>query len=46
MSDKLATELIGTAALVFTIQVSVATAADLAPLAIGSILVALVFAGG
>mmetsp|Transcript_34343 Transcript_34343/g.83065 ORF Transcript_34343/g.83065 Transcript_34343/m.83065 type:complete len:222 (+) Transcript_34343:111-776(+) len=37
------TELIGTAILVFTIQVA---SSDLAPLAIGSILISIVFAGG
>ncbi len=39
-------ELIGTAILVFTIQSSVGLGASLAPLAIGAILIAIVFAGG
>lgn len=46
ISDKAAAELIGTAILLFTIQVSVGQNAALAPLAIGGILVAIVFAGG
>lgn len=46
MSDKAAAELIGTAILLFTIQVSVGQNAALAPLAIGGIVVALVFAAG
>jgi glycerol uptake facilitator-like aquaporin len=46
MSDKAAAELIGTAILLFTIQVSVWENAALAPLAIGFILVAIVFAAG
>jgi len=40
------TETIGTALLVFTIQVAVASGSDLAPVAIGGILIAGVFAGG
>jgi aquaporin Z len=43
---KYATELVGTFFLVFTICCSVLSAAPLAPLAIGAVLVALVFAGG
>jgi aquaporin Z len=43
---KYATELVGTFFLVFTICCSVLTSAPLAPLAIGGVLVALVFAGG
>ncbi len=39
-------ELIGTAILVFTIQSSVGLGVSLAPLAIGAILIAIVFAGG
>jgi aquaporin Z len=43
---KYATELVGTFFLVFTICCSVRAGAALAPLAIGGVLVALVFAGG
>ena len=39
-------EAVGTAILMFTIQVSVGLNADLAPLAIGAVLVSIVFAGG
>lgn len=39
-------ELIGTAILVFTIQVAIASDTGLAPLAIGAILITIVFAGG
>lgn len=46
MSDKAAVELIGTAILLFTIQVSVGQNAALAPLAIGGVLVAIIFSGG
>ena len=46
MSDKAAVELLGTAILLFTIQVSVGENAALAPLAIGGVLIALIFAGG
>ena len=46
MIDKAAAELIGTAILLFTIQVSVAQNAAFAPIAIGGILVAIIFAGG
>src|ERR1700749_1703672 len=43
---KLAVEFIGTFFLVFTVGMAVATAGALAPLAIGSILMVMVFAGG
>jgi aquaporin Z len=46
INPKTITETIGTALLVFTIQVAVASGSDLAPVAIGSILIAGVFAGG
>ena len=45
MSDKAAAELIGTA-IFFTIQVSVGQNAAFAPIAVGGILVAIIFAGG
>lgn len=44
ITPKNLTELIGTAILVFTIQVS--GSSDLAPLAIGAILISIIFAGG
>jgi len=43
---KLAVESVGTFFLVFTIGMAVATAGDLAPLAIGAALMVMVFAGG
>jgi aquaporin Z len=43
---KIAVEFIGTFFLVFTIGMAVANAGDLAPLAIGAVLMVLVFAGG
>lgn len=43
---KYTTEFIGTFFLMFTIVMSVANAGDIAPLAIGSILMVLVYAGG
>jgi len=46
IGPKTIIELIGTAVLVFTIQVAVSSGSDLAPLAIGGVLVSLVFAGG
>jgi aquaporin Z len=46
IGPKTIAETIGTALLVFTIQVAVASGSDLAPVAIGSILIAGVFAGG
>jgi len=46
IDPKAAMEFVGTAILVFTIQVSVGLGTDMAPLAIGLILVAIVFAGG
>lgn len=46
LGPKNTIELLGTAILVFTIQVAVSSGSDLAPLAIGGILVSLVFAGG
>ena len=45
IDPKAAMEFIGTAILVFTIQVSVGFGTDIAPLAIGLMLVAIVFAG-
>eukprot|EP00581_Thalassiosira_minuscula_P009637 CAMPEP_0183707294 /NCGR_PEP_ID=MMETSP0737-20130205/3906_1 /TAXON_ID=385413 /ORGANISM="Thalassiosira miniscula, Strain CCMP1093" /LENGTH=218 /DNA_ID=CAMNT_0025934915 /DNA_START=59 /DNA_END=715 /DNA_ORIENTATION=- len=46
ISPKTIIELIGTAILVFTIQVSGQTSPSLAPLAIGGVLISIVFAGG
>ncbi|MDX6687583.1 MAG: aquaporin [Baekduia sp.] len=46
MSRKLAVEFIGTFFLVFTVGLSVRTAGALAPLAIGGVLMVMVFAGG
>jgi len=46
INPKTITETIGTALLVFIIQVAVGSGSDLAPLAIGGILIAGVFAGG
>jgi aquaporin Z len=46
LSRKLAVEFIGTFFLVFTVGMAVATAGTLAPLAIGSVLMVMVFAGG
>lgn len=46
INPKTIAETIGTLLLVFTIQVAVASGSDLAPLAIGAILVAVVFAAG
>lgn len=46
IDPKTITETIGTLLLVFTIQVAVASGSGLAPLAIGGILIAAVFAGG
>jgi aquaporin Z len=43
---KLTVEFIGTFFLVFTVGMAVATAGDLAPLAIGGVLMVMVFAGG
>src|SRR3954468_14911567 len=43
---KLAVEFVGTFFLVFTIGMAVATAGALAPLAIGAVLMVMVFAGG
>src|SRR3954451_14123295 len=43
---KLAVEFIGTFFLVFTVGMAVATAGSLAPLAIGAVLMVMVFAGG
>ena len=43
---KLVVEFIGTFFLVFTVGMAVANAGDLAPLAIGSALMVMVFAGG
>lgn len=45
-TPKTIIEVIGTAILVFTIQVSTSCLSDLAPIAIGGILVSIVFAGG
>jgi aquaporin Z len=46
MTRKLAVEFIGTFFLVLTVGMAVATAGALAPLAIGSVLMVMVFAGG
>jgi aquaporin Z len=46
LSRKLVVEFIGTFFLMFTIGTAVATAGTLAPLAIGSVLMVMVFAGG
>ena len=46
MARKLGVEFIGTFFLVFTVGMAVATAGPLAPLAIGSVLMVMVFAGG
>jgi glycerol uptake facilitator-like aquaporin len=46
INPKTITETIGTALLVFTIQVAVASGSDLAPFAIAAILISAVFAGG
>ena len=46
LSRKLTVEFIGTFFLMFTIGTAVAAAGNLAPLAIGSVLVVMVFAGG
>jgi aquaporin Z len=46
MSRKLAVEFIGTFFLVLTVGMAVATAGALAPLAIGAVLMVMVFAGG
>jgi len=46
LGPKSTTELLGTAILVFTIQVAVSSGSDLAPLAIGGILISIVYAGG
>src|SRR3954471_3749367 len=43
---KLTVEFIGTFFLVFTVGMAVANAGNLAPLAIGSVLMVMVFAGG
>lgn len=45
-TEKAIMEVVGTAILLFTIQVSVSLQAALAPLAIGVVLVSIVFAGG
>ena len=46
LERKLVMEFIGTFFLVFTVGLAVANAGDLAPLAIGSALMVMVFAGG
>ena len=46
VSRKLAVEFIGTFFLMFTVGMAVATAGGLAPLAIGAVLMVMVFAGG
>jgi aquaporin Z len=46
MKRKLGVEFIGTFFLVFTVGMAVATAGSLAPLAIGTVLMVMVFAGG
>jgi aquaporin Z len=46
MERKLGVEFVGTFFLVFTVGMAVATAGDLAPLAIGGVLMVMVFAGG
>ena len=46
MARKLGVEFIGTFFLVLTVGMAVATAGSLAPLAIGSVLMVMVFAGG
>jgi aquaporin Z len=46
LSRKLTVELIGTFFLMFTVGMAVATAGSLAPLAIGAVLMVMVFAGG
>ena len=46
LTRKLAVELIGTFFLMFTVGMAVATAGNLAPLAIGAVLMVMVFAGG
>ena len=46
LERKLTVEFIGTFFLVFTIGMAVATAGALAPLAIGAVLMVMVFAGG
>ncbi|HEY6758710.1 MAG TPA: aquaporin [Baekduia sp.] len=46
LARKLTIEFIGTFFLVFTVGMALATAGDLAPLAIGSVLMVMVFAGG
>jgi aquaporin Z len=46
LERKLGVEFVGTFFLVFTVGMAVATAGDLAPLAIGGVLMVMVFAGG
>ena len=46
LERKLVMEFVGTFFLVFTVGMAVATAGDFAPLAIGSVLMVMVFAGG
>jgi aquaporin Z len=46
LERKLAVEFVGTFFLVFTVGMAVATAGELAPLAIGGVLMVMVFAGG
>ena len=46
LTRKLAAEFIGTFFLMFTVGMAVATAGNLAPLAIGAVLMVMVFAGG
>jgi aquaporin Z len=46
LTRKLAVEFIGTFFLMFTVGMAVATAGTLAPLAIGVVLMVMVFAGG
>ena len=46
LSRKVAVELIGTFFLMFTVGMAVATTGNLAPLAIGAVLMVMVFAGG
>jgi len=45
-NEKYLVEFIGTFFLVFTVGASVRSGADLAPVAIGSILMVMIFAGG